>query len=91
MKAELKRKGVIYAQLVDKLSNIGISEKEIESFDYEQLWQDFEKPLDLRKVDFRTYGVFGFLFTETRNGNKKELNQILTSDLRKYIKLKSVK
>ncbi len=28
LKAELKRKGVTYAQLVDKLSGIGIEEKE---------------------------------------------------------------
>ena len=28
LKAELKRKGVTYAQLVEKLSGIGISEKE---------------------------------------------------------------
>jgi 3-mercaptopyruvate sulfurtransferase SseA len=29
LKAELKRKGVTYAQLVEKLASIGISEKEI--------------------------------------------------------------
>jgi len=29
LKAELKRKGVTYAQLVDKLSDIGIEEKEV--------------------------------------------------------------
>lgn len=29
LKAELKRKGVTYAQLVDKLEGIGISEKEV--------------------------------------------------------------
>jgi len=31
---------------------------------------------------------FGFLFIETTVGEDQELNQILTSDLRKYIKLK---
>lgn len=29
LKAELKRKGVTYAQLVERLANIGISEKEV--------------------------------------------------------------
>ncbi len=29
LKAELKRKGVTYAQLVEKLAGIGISEKEV--------------------------------------------------------------
>jgi hypothetical protein len=29
LKSELKRKGVTYAQLVERLSNIGINEKEV--------------------------------------------------------------
>jgi hypothetical protein len=29
LKAELKRKGVTYAQLIEKLADIGISEKEV--------------------------------------------------------------
>lgn len=29
LKAELKRKGVTYAQLVDKLAEIGVDEKEV--------------------------------------------------------------
>lgn len=29
LKAELKRKGVTYAQLVEKLADIGVSEKEV--------------------------------------------------------------
>jgi hypothetical protein len=70
-------------------NNSGIKENEIASFDYDLLLKDFEKPLNLRKVDFKTYAVFGFLFTETTLDNKEELNHILTSDLRKYIKLKN--
>ena len=72
-------------------NNSGIKENEIERFEYGQLLKDFEKPLDLRITDFNKYAVFGFLFTETTNGNGKELNQILTSDLKKYIKLIKVK
>lgn len=48
--------------------------------------RDFEKVLQLRKVDFRRYGVFGFLFVETTDGNEEELSRILNSDLRKYIR-----
>lgn len=67
-------------------NNSGIEGKEIDSFDYEKLLNDFTKPLSLRKVDFSKYPLFGFLFVETICGNELELNQILTSDLRKYIK-----
>ncbi|NOX47385.1 MAG: ATP-grasp domain-containing protein [Chlorobi bacterium] len=69
-------------------NNSGIRENDIAGFDYELLLKDFKKPLSLRKVDFRKYLVFGFLFIETRLGNDEELTQILTSDLRKYIMIK---
>ncbi len=69
-------------------NNSGIKENVIESFDYDQLLKDFEKPMSLRKLDFNKYLVFGILFVETTCGNDKELNQILNSNLRKYIKIK---
>jgi hypothetical protein len=69
-------------------NNSSISENDIASFDIKKLESEFEKPLHSRKVDFTTYPVFGFLFTETSVGNEKELQRILTSDLRDYIVLK---
>jgi hypothetical protein len=69
-------------------NNSGIKENEIEYFDFENLLKDFENPMDLRKVDFIKYSVFGILFTETSKGNETEINQILTSNLKKYIKQK---
>lgn len=69
-------------------NNSGIKENEIESFDYDLLLKDFEKPLSLRKMDVKEYLVFGILFVETKQGNDKELNHILTSDLKNYIKTK---
>jgi hypothetical protein len=68
-------------------NNSGLKESQIRSFDYEMISRDFEKVLQLRKVDFRRYGVFGFLFVETSDGNEAELSRILNSDLRKYIRL----
>ena len=69
-------------------NNSGIKESAIESFNYELLLKDFKKPLNLRKVDYKKYRVFGFLFTETSIENNKELKYILTSDLKKYIILR---
>ena len=71
-------------------NNSGFEESEIESFDYEKLLKDFEKPLELRRIQLNEYPVFGFLFTETNYGNEKELIQILGSDLKKYIRLKKM-
>jgi hypothetical protein len=69
-------------------NNSGFDENEIDYFDYDLLLNDFKKPMSLRKIDFKKYLVFGFLFIETTVGKEEELNQILSSDLRKYIKLK---
>lgn len=70
-------------------NNSGIPESNIASFDYELLLSEFENPMELRKVDFNEYPFFGMVFVETSLGNEKELDQILTSDLKKYIKVKS--
>lgn len=66
-------------------NSTGITGEKITSFDYQQLLADFEKPLELRKIDYKTYPVFAFLFTETRQDNFKELEHILDSDLRDYV------
>ena len=70
-------------------NNSGYPEAQIESFDIQLIANNFQKILDIREVDFRTYGVFGFLFVETSLGSEEELTRILTSDLRRYIKLKA--
>ncbi len=66
-------------------NNSGISPVNIKNFDYLKLSGDFENPVLLRKFDIKKYPVFGFVFLETSPQNVKELNEILTSDLRKYI------
>jgi hypothetical protein len=65
-----------------------IDPQDFDNFDYEALLADFEKPLHLRKVPFDKFGVFGFLFTETKMENRQELENILHADLRKYIHLR---
>ena len=66
-------------------NSTGIDTGEITSFNYEKLLSQFEKPMELRKVDHKTYPLFGFLFTETRQDNYIELKNILHSDLTEYV------
>lgn len=68
-------------------NNSGMEGNTIKSFDFDKLLIDFENPLEIRKVDYKKYGVFGFLFTETTIGNELELKHILTSKLTKYIQI----
>ena len=70
-------------------NNSRIPENKIASFNYDLLLSDFENPMELRKVDFNEYPFFGVLFVETSMGNENELDQILSSDLKKYIKVKN--
>ncbi|PQJ81373.1 ATP-grasp domain-containing protein [Polaribacter glomeratus] len=66
-------------------NNSGIIPSDILTFNYSELAKDFENPILIRKLDINKYPVFGFVFTETSSTNKKELNDILISNLRKYI------
>jgi hypothetical protein len=66
-------------------NSTGVDTGEITSFDYEKLLSQFEKPMELRKVDHKTYPLFGFLFTETREDNYIELENILHSDLTEFV------
>ncbi|MFV8337450.1 ATP-grasp domain-containing protein [Flavobacterium sp. RSP29] len=66
-------------------NNSGIIPSDILRFNYSGLAKDFEKPVLIRELDINNYPVFGFAFIESTASNKKELNDILTSDLRKYI------
>ena len=69
-------------------NNSGIIPSDILRFNYSDLAKDFEKPVLIRELDINNYPLFGFAFIESAASNKKELNDILTSDLRKYIMLK---
>ena len=66
-------------------NNSGIADAKIKSFDYEALLSEFSTPLELRKIDYKKYPLFGFLFAETKQSDISELENILKSDLKKYI------
>lgn len=64
--------------------------KKVKAFNYEKLLSDFEKPLELRKVDHEKYGFFGYMFTETTENNWQEIERILKSDFKEYITFKEI-
>ncbi len=74
----------IYSIIVLENST-GIEGKNINFFNYDRLQENFEKPMELRKTDYKKFPVFGFLFAETRKENLQELEYILKSDLREFI------
>lgn len=66
-------------------NNSGYEAEQIKSFDFELLKKDLENVLVIRELDYSKIPVFGFLFTETSLENESELDEILVSDLKKYI------
>lgn len=60
----------------------------IEKFDYEALLKKFVMPLELRKVDFKAYPIFGMLYTKTPKDQFREIDEILKSDLREFVEIK---
>ena len=68
-------------------NSTGVVIDKIDTFNYEKLLSKFEKPLELRKIDFQKYSVFGFLFAETREDNFNELKNILDSNLNEFVSI----
>jgi hypothetical protein len=79
--------GRIFSLMVLENST-GIVGERVQSFDYEKMCSMLENPLELRKIDFREYPVFGFLFAETRKGREDELKNMLTLDLSEFVSIK---
>ncbi|MCP4452102.1 MAG: ATP-grasp domain-containing protein, partial [Planctomycetes bacterium] len=82
----LKDKNDLIYSLIVLNNGTGIDGRDIQSFDYDQLLSTFEKPLELRKSDFKKHPHFGFLFAETRTDHIQEIETILNSDLTEFIR-----
>ena len=80
------KEGKIFSLIVLDNST-GIDADKIKSFNYEKLLSKFENPIELRKIDYKQYPVFGFLFTKTREDNFIELKNILDSDLKEFVSI----
>lgn len=66
-------------------NSTGKNVNEITSFNYDKLLANFEKPIELRKIDYKQYPIFGILFIETREENFIEIQNIMDSDLSEFI------
>lgn len=66
-------------------NSTGIPSKEINCFNYDTLLEKFTQPLELRKVDYKMYSIFGMLYTKTPKDQFAEIEEILTSDLKEFV------
>ncbi len=62
-----------------------IPSEKITQFDYDKLLGRFCNPLELRKIDYKKYSIFGMLFTKTPQDKFVEVEEILVSDLLEFV------
>ncbi len=67
-------------------NSTGIPAHKIKSFDYDAVSKNFKEILELRKVDYHTYPIFGILFTRFKPEDFGEIEKILQENLKKYLK-----
>lgn len=78
------KKDISYAIIVLDNST-GVDGQKINNFDYVALASKFKTVLNVRRIDYQEYPVFGFLFVETKQEDFSELENILISTLSDYI------
>jgi hypothetical protein len=67
-------------------NSTGVPAEKIDHFDYDALLKRFSQPLHLSTMDYREFPLFGFLFLETATGQGAELDWVLSSDLREFVR-----
>ena len=63
----------------------GIPGEKIRDFNYSAVEDQLSKVLELRKIDYKKYPIFGILFTKTEPEEYYKIKHILHDDLKKYI------
>lgn len=57
----------------------------IKGFDYDKLGSKFRSILEIRKINFTKFPIFGFLFVQTDPDEEPVLEELLKSDLREFL------
>lgn len=68
-------------------NSTGQKAEDIKAFDYDKMLTHFENPLELRKINYRKFPIFGFVFAETKSENFEEIEHMLKSRLNEFIVL----
>ena len=80
------REGKVYPLVVACVPD-EIELGDVRGIDYERFEANFRKPLSLRKIDYMKYRTFAFVFSETDEGNRGEIERMLKADLGEYVML----
>nr|WP_320116650.1 ATP-grasp domain-containing protein [uncultured Desulfuromonas sp.] len=71
--------------LLDRPADIAV--EKIKGFDYVGILEEFDQPVELRKVNYRNYPLFGMVFAHSLPDEQEELDHLLRADMHDYIEL----
>jgi len=80
------KKDKVYSIIVLDNST-GVEASKIKSFNYDKLLSGLSSVLEYRKIDYRIYPVFGFVFAESDNDKMEEIFYLLNSRLNEFIEV----
>ncbi|XPV76428.1 MAG: ATP-grasp domain-containing protein [Desulfovibrio sp.] len=80
--------GLLFAMMIGDLP-ADVRGKDVAKVDYAAFSARYEKVLELREINWQEYPVFAFVFTETRETHRKELDDMLRIDMNQFLELKS--
>lgn len=81
-----EKEGKVYSLIVADVPK-HIDRHTIKSVNYEAFQALFKKPLELRRINYRQYPVFAFLFTEADKGDEEEIYKVLKVDFADFIEV----
>ncbi|WP_321532375.1 ATP-grasp domain-containing protein [uncultured Desulfuromonas sp.] len=71
--------------ILDRPADVPV--EKITGFDYVAILEELEQPVELRKVNYRNYPVFGIVFAHTLPDEQEELDLLLRADMHDFIEL----
>ena len=83
----LKASGDHVYSIVILENSTGIKAKDIVAFDYDKAVRALgnTEVLELRKINFSEYPIFGILFTRTAPGDQANIERILQADMKDFL------
>lgn len=68
-------------------NSTGVETSKIKSFDHDKLLKGLSSVLEYRKIDYKIYPVFGFIFAESNKDKMEEIFYLLNSTLNEFIEV----
>ena len=80
------REGTVTSVVIADVAS-DVDPADVADVDYAALRERFSDPLEIRRIDWKEYPVFAFVFARHKEGETEELDEMLRSDLKEYLRM----